>query len=383
MAILILSSEIGRKPLLGNERLPRENSPVRVSVIHPGELGAAELTAWRAMQQATEALAHPFLCPEFTLAIGTFRPEARVAVLTDGPDIFGFFPFERRRASVGVPIGAGLNDCQGLVHAPGAEWDPRQLLRACKLHAWRFDRLVEGQEAFARFVSGMAPSPVIDLADGFPAYQDKLRLKSPRFCLDVARRARKLSREAGELRFAVDERATAGLRKLMAWKSEQYQRNGWLDLFARPWIVDVVDYLFSTHAPWFSGLLSVLYAGETPVAAHFGLRAGRVLAGWFPAYDTRFSRQSPGLIQHLRMAEETPVLGVHQIDLGMGEERYKQTLRSYDLHVRAGMAVQGQLAGTAYRACGGPARWARSQVSKYPPLLRAADSLVRRDGRIG
>lgn len=360
-----------------------ESGPVQISVIHPDELRTADIAAWRAMQRATTALAHPFLCPEFTLAVGRFRPDARVGVLTDGPDTLGFFPFERRRGGVGVPIGAGLNDCQGLVHAPGLDCDPRVLLRGCGLHAWRFDRLVEDQQPFAGFASGMAPSPVIDLADGFAAYLDKLGLKSPRFCVDVARRARKLGREAGELCFVVDERETAALRKLMAWKSQQYRRNGWLDLFARPWIVDVVDYLFSTHDEWFSGLLSVLYAGETPVAAHFGLRAGRVLAHWFPAYDTRFSRQSPGLIQHLRMAEETAALGVHQIDLGVGEERYKQTLRSYDLHVREGIATRRRLAATAYRACDGPARWARRQVSNYPSLLRAADTLVRRDGRIG
>lgn len=356
---------------------------MQISVIHPDELRTADITAWRAMQQATTALAHPFLCPEFTLAIGRFRPGARVGVLTDGADIVGFFPFERRRGGVGVPIGAGLNDCQGVVHAPGLECDLRDLLRACRLHVWRFDRLVEDQQPFAGCVSGVAPSPVIDLADGFAAYLDKLTLKSPRFCVDVARRARKLGRGTGELRFVMDERETPALRELMAWKSQQYRRNGWLDLFARPWIVDAVDYLFSMHGAWFSGLLSVLYAGETPVAAHFGLRAGRVLAHWFPAYDIRFSRQSPGLIQHLRMAEETAALGVHQIDLGVGEERYKQTLRSYDLHVREGIATQGQLATIAYRACGGPARWARRQVSRYPPLLRAADTLVRRDGRIG
>ena len=28
----------------------------------------------------------------------------------------GFFPFERRRFGVGVPLGAGMNDCQGLPH---------------------------------------------------------------------------------------------------------------------------------------------------------------------------------------------------------------------------------------------------------------------------
>ena len=64
------------------------------------------------MQRKTGSLANPFLCPEFAVAVGSFRPGARVAVLADGPEIVGFFPFERRRLGVGVPIGAGLTDCR-------------------------------------------------------------------------------------------------------------------------------------------------------------------------------------------------------------------------------------------------------------------------------
>jgi hypothetical protein len=56
--------------------------------------------------------------------------------------IVGFFPFERRRFGIGVPIGAGLSDCQGFIHAPAADWRPRELQRACRLSEWQFDHLV-------------------------------------------------------------------------------------------------------------------------------------------------------------------------------------------------------------------------------------------------
>jgi CelD/BcsL family acetyltransferase involved in cellulose biosynthesis len=361
----------------------RGECQLQISVALPSELGPEEITAWHSMQRRTASLANPFLCPEFAIAVGSLRPEARVAVLTDGPEIVGFFPFERRPLGLGVPIGAGLTDCQGLIHAPAVEWDSRELLRACKVAVWKFDHLVEGQRPFERYAVAVAPSPVIDLTDGFAAYQEKLRVRSARFCNDLARKTRKLERDAGELRLVVDSRDAAGLRVLMAWKSDQYRRNGWIDIFDRPWIVDLVDYLFSTHSDRFGGLLSLLYAGETPVAAHFGLRSGHVLAHWFPAYDTRFSRQSPGLIQHLRMAEETAALGVHLIDMGTGAERYKQTLRSHDLYVAEGMVARGSFLGQAHQVRSALASWARRQIKEHPPLFRAADRLLRHYGRIG
>jgi CelD/BcsL family acetyltransferase involved in cellulose biosynthesis len=356
---------------------------VQISVTRPSELGPHEIAAWHSMQRQTRSLANPFLCPEFAVAVDKFRPDVRVAVLADGPAIVGFFPFERRRLGVGVPICAGLNDCEGLIHAPAVEWEPRELLKACKLAVWQFDHLVEGQRPFETFAVAVAPSPVIDLADGFAVYQKKLSLKSPQFCRDVARKARKLEREVGELRFAVDSRDITQLHMLLGWKSDQYRRSGRIDNFGRQWIVDLIEYLFSAHTDRFGGLLSVLCAGGTPVAAHFGLRHDHVLAHWFPAYNTSFGRHSPGLIQHVRMAEETAALGVHLIDMGTGPGRYKQTLKSRDLLVAQGMAAQGPLLAGSHRLRRGLSSWARLQVKQHPLLFRAADKVLRRYDRIG
>jgi CelD/BcsL family acetyltransferase involved in cellulose biosynthesis len=334
------------------------------------------------MQRKSAYLPSPFLCPEFAIAVDRFRVGTRVAVLADGPTITGFFPFERRRFGIGVPVGAGLNDRQGLIHAPGAEWDPRELLRACKIATWQFDHLAEGQWPFDRYKTATAPTPVIDMADGFAVYLEKLRVKSPQFCKDIARKARKLERENGELNFTVDSRNMTELRALMRWKSLQYHRNGWPDVFERAWIVEVVDYLFSIHDENFSGLLSVLCAEGVPVAAHFGLRAGPVLADWFPAYDARFGRQSPGVIQHLRMAEEIAGLGIRVIDMGKGQERHKETLKSYDLAVAEGVVTRGPLTASAHRAGSALAGQARRKIKRYPPLFRAADRLLRHYGRL-
>ena len=335
------------------------------------------------MQRETISLANPFLCPEFAIAVDNCRPGIRLAVLADGPTIVGFFPFERRRFGIGVPIAAGLTDCQGLIHAPAVDWEPRELLRACKLAEWQFDHLVGGQRPFERYVSATVPSAVIDLSDGFAAYTEKLRVRSPRFGGDVARKARKLERETGKLGFIFDSGDMSELRMLLRWKSDQYHRNGWVDVFARPWVVDLINYLFSIRSDHFSGLLSVLQNEGTPIAAHFGIRSGHTLAHWFPAYDARFSRHSPGLIQHLRMAEGCATSGINVIDMGTGAERYKQTLKSYDIFVTEGVVARGALSAYAHRVRTAQANWARRQIKRHPMLFRAADRLLRHVGRVG
>jgi CelD/BcsL family acetyltransferase involved in cellulose biosynthesis len=351
---------------------------VGISVVRPSELGSAEVAAWHGMQDRTPALASPFLSPEFTIAVGRIRSAARVAVLTEGHDITGFFPFERRRLGAGVPIAAGLTQYQGLVHAPGAEWDVRALLRACGISAWPFDHLVSGQKPFERYQATLVPSPVIDLSEGFAAYHASLRVAAPRFCSDVARKARKLAREVGELRTVADSREAGILRMLMGWKSEQYRRTGRPDQCSKPWIIELLDSLFATRASGLSGLLSVLYVGDIPVAAHFGLRSGPVLAHWFPAYDTRFARYSPGLIQHIRLVEESAASGVQLIDLGKGTKRYKETLKTGDQFIAEGIVARRSPLGAAHWACRAPQAWAIRQIRTHPPLFRAADTLLRR-----
>jgi len=354
---------------------------VQISVARPSELGPGEIAAWHAMQRLTKPLASPFLGPEFAVGVGHFRPDARVAVLADGPELVGFFPFERRRLGVGVPIGAGLNDGQGLIHAPGVEWDPRELLGACQVPVWQFDHLVEGQRPFEPYAVALAPAAVLDLTEGYAAYQDKLRVRCPEFCREVGRKRRKLERDAGVLSYQADARDMAGLRALMGWKSDQCRRNGWSDCFSRAWIVEAVEYLFTHRSEWFCGVLSLLYAGDTPVAGQFVLRAGNRIAGLFTAYDARFGNYSPGMIQFMQMAEELAAAGVDTIDMGPAAG-WKDTLKSHDVVMAQGMAATGRGVAAAHRARRALVSWAGRRARQHPPLFRAADRLLRHYGRI-
>jgi CelD/BcsL family acetyltransferase involved in cellulose biosynthesis len=215
------------------------------------------------------------------------------------------------------------------------------------------------------------PSPVIDLSDGFASYKAKLQARSPRLNRDLARRARNLARDAGALRFVNDSPDTSLMRTLMAWKSEQYRRIGAIDRFDRPWVVGLLDALHATRTDHVSGLLSATYAGDQPVAAQFGLRSGRLLAGWFTAYDPRFARHSPGMIQFMQMAEAFAAAGIHVIDLGEGAASYKERLKSHDVFVAEGIVTGPSMMATAHRARSALVQWTARTVLQHPRLYHA------------
>jgi CelD/BcsL family acetyltransferase involved in cellulose biosynthesis len=360
---------------------------VDISVYHPGELTAADRAAWTAMQSkahlhGSEELANPFLSPEFALAVGHCRRGVRIAVIREGGEPAAFFPFQRSAAGVGRAVGLGVSDAQGLVHRPGFTWDAKELLRACGLAVWEFDHLVAGQPPFQESATGAFASPVMDVDQGWDVYLRELRARSPKFTRTTLAKERKLERDTGPVRYVHDERDPAVLRTLMNWKSAQYRRTGRSDRFAHEWITRLVTRLFHTRSEPFAGILSVLYADGRPVAAHFGLRTERVLACWFPAYDPRYAKYSPGLVLHLRMAEAAAADGIAYLDLGRGRKEYKDSLRTRELQVYEGWATRRHPVAIGHRARRAPVRALRNLVVSRPELFESADRILKRVGKI-
>jgi CelD/BcsL family acetyltransferase involved in cellulose biosynthesis len=353
---------------------------MRVHVIHPSELGPGEIAVWRAMQRATQSLSNPFLSPSYAIAVGTVRPQSRVAVLMDGASIIGFFPFEKRRLGIGVPISGWVSSCQGVVHAAGAEWNAMELLRGCGLAAWKFDNLIPEQEPFQQYHLSTRPAPVIDLSCGFGAYYAAIRARKTRFCRELERKARKIEREIGDLHVECGSRDLGALRTLMAWKSEQYQRTAHVDRFEQPWLAGLLERLLACQTADLTGLLSVMSADGQVIAVQLGLRSGGLLVGWFTGYDTRHARYSPGLINLLRMAETVAAAGVNTIHMGKGALKYSCPLQNDDLMVSDGVVTSTSVVGMAQRAYSVTTKQALTLVRQAPILHRTLDRAFRRVG---
>ncbi|MFF8898352.1 GNAT family N-acetyltransferase [Streptomyces lydicus] len=358
-----------------------------VTVQHPHELSGADRAAWTALQSAAPSqgapqLANPFLAPEFALAVGRCRGGVRIAVIREDGRPAAFLPFHRSPLGVGRAVGLGVSDAQGLVHRPGFRWDARELLGACGLSVLEFDHLVDGQQPFRNASLRPHASPVIDVDQGYEAYLERLRGQSPKFVRTTLAKERKLGRDVGPVRYVHDERDPEALRTLARWKSAQYRRTGRSDRFAQPWIVRLVRDLFHTRTDSFAGLLSVLYAGDRPIAAHFGPRTRSVLSCWFPAYDAELAKYSPGLVLHLRMAEAAAAASMAYLDMGRGKAEYKDSLKTRELRVAEGWVMRPHPVALGHWAHRAPVRALRNAVLARPELRDPADRLLKRVGRI-
>lgn len=355
---------------------------MNITVVRPGDLGEPERFRWRELQKADPSLDNPFLSVEFAVAMDRLRDYVRVAVIQDGGKIAGFFPYERHSFGIGKPLGGFLTTCHGLIAEQGLKLDAKALLRACKLTVFDFDHMVAGQPTFAAYETDVRPAPVMDFTSGFEAWVEQVKANSPKNLKTVRYKERKLGREQGELRFEWASADPEVLRTLLNWKSDQYRRTGRVDRFAQPWIVELTEQMHAERSADFSGVLTMLYSGDVPVAGHFGLRTATTLVGWFPAYDTEFGKYSPGIVHHLQMAEAAAGSGLHMVDMGKGGKEYKDWLKSGTLYVAEGRVSRPSAAAAVHWMGRTPFNKARTIVTDRPSLYRVADRVLKGFGRV-
>ena len=302
--------------------------PLRFEILRPASLAAVHWQRWSEIQTAEPALESPYFRPEFTQAVAQVRRDVEVAVMFDGSDAIGFFPFQRGPLNIGKPVGGKLSDYHGVIARSGAQVDATELLRACRLAGWDFDHLVTAQPSFEPFATARGESPYLDLSQGYEAYLAQRRAAGCGELKEVARKARKCEREQGAITFELDSGDESVLDLLMQWKSAQFRQNGLADIFAFPWTAALLKKIHRNRSEKFSGLLTVLRLNDKPISILFSMRAAAVVHSWIFAYDKELAPYSPGSILLLKMAEAAEQHGITKIDLGKGSERYKLSMGS-------------------------------------------------------
>lgn len=295
---------------------------VDVDVADVDDLGPAVLDAWHQLRLASNSYASPFLAPEWAALVGRHMRGVKVAVGYQGSQPVAMLPFQPTRPRVAGPVGGRLNDVQGWIIDDCLDPDPVAFLRSAGLVAWDFDHLPACRTELHRFVSTWEDAPAIDLTDGYDAYARQLTAGGGKVLKKAATAARRIERDHGQLVFSWHDDDPEALDLLLCWKSAQYRRTGITDGIAQPGVEAVLRGA-AGGATGVNGVVATIRASGRVVAAHLGLRSGRLLHYWFPAYDPELAELSPGTVLLQRLAEHAPREDVTRIDLGKGEHGYK------------------------------------------------------------
>jgi CelD/BcsL family acetyltransferase involved in cellulose biosynthesis len=279
-----------------------------------------------------------------------------------------------RERSVLRPAGWPAADFQGPVLAPGTAFPPRLLLTG-GVRGFAFDHLLPSCPDFAPFVESSRPSPYLDVAGGLDGYLGRASRSGKDNMGQARRRAAKAERELGPVKFEADIVDDDALRRVVELKRAQYAATGVRDYFADPDRAALLNRLLHTRDPEFVGVLSTVYAGPHLLAAHFGIRSGRVLHWWFPVYDPAHSSLAPGWILLRELVAAAPTLGIHRIDLGRGDDEYKRRAKTGEVLVSQGIVTRSTTRKALRRA--GVSLVAAAKSSPLAPGLRRVVRTLR------
>lgn len=297
-------------------------------------LPAASLTdeythLWRQWSLAQPALQRAFLSVEFFQSVARVHPRVRLAVLSRNGAPSVLFPFQFAspfHAALGwaEPLGFGASDYFGAICAPGVTITPDELLRASSLNYLYFDHLHQSQSLFGLQSGRPRAGLLIRLDDGPDAYWNDLAARDPDFMKDTLRRVRQLEAAHGPLQLLHNPPSPLPhLQRLIDAKRSQYSATGAPDPLLVSWRLNLLPALLDTDTPQCRHALSILFAGDTWVASHFGLQCGSRLHYWFPVYNPQLRRFSPGRVLLRSLICRATELSISTIDRGAGESTAK------------------------------------------------------------
>ena len=295
------------------------------------------------MVTAGDRFSNPFFNPEYCRVISRVRPNVRVAVIREGDEFTGFFPFECDSRQVGRPVSGRLSDFQGIVSSEEPQLGIAELLAGCGLNRIQFDHWMADQKVIESHLDARFDSPFLDLSEGYEAFFQKRISQGSTRLKKVGQLTRKVARECGELVFTEHDEDPQAMELLLSWKSDQYRRTGALDIFAYPWVTEVLKQMSSVNADGFRGCMMTLRVAGRIVAVHLGMRTQKCVHWWFPAYDTAMGNYSPGLLMLMEGARYFASQGVRRIDLGSGDEAYKKSITTDHVWVAEGTVQLGKV----------------------------------------
>jgi len=342
-----------------------------IQVVKFSELTPSQIATWSRLQRADTTLESPYFHPDFSQCVASVRDDVEIGVIQQNGESVGFFPFQRRGKHAATPVGGRLSDYQGGICQRDVSWNAKEILTECGLTHWHFDHMLVSQAPWSAYHHATDLSPQINVAGSFEAYRMGLRKSAANEMRQTERKARKLAREIGPLRLEFRSPDRGLLEQLIRWKSLQYQRTRTTDVFSFPWTTALLDAIHTHPGEHLSGVLTVLYGGERPVAMHFGMQCRGLLHWWFPTYDPALASYSPGRILLLEMLQAAQSNDIHKIDLGRGVAPYKARAMTGSVTVAEGCVDLRPLARCLHDTYRSTKQWIRQSPIAGPARVPA------------
>lgn len=300
---------------------------IQVIAIH--DLTDEHEREWTELMTVNPAHRNGFLSPVFARVVEAHRPGVQVAVIRKERGV-AYLAFERAGKRTARACGLGISDMQGAVGEFDPAWWP-EVLEAMDVEVFDFDHLMADQAPAGCRVEY---APVVELSDGYEAYEEALQARHKKRIKSYDRKERGLIAEVGEYEFTYDDQRESTLAAIGRWKSAQYKRSGYADLFAQDWYVAVLkDLLATPRSQCFGVSASSLSVDGKVIAAQLNVVGNSVMSGWVTAFDRDYSKYSPGIVMLRHTLQQASASGITTYEFGKGDEGFKQDFKTGDVGV--------------------------------------------------
>jgi len=298
---------------------------VTIETLEWRELSASDLEGWEALRATHPHGTSPLLSPAFARLVSGVRGDLRVILARQGSRVLACMAVHVRPMGFARPAGAPFDDLSGPLIAPGCGLDARDLVEGAGLNAY---------SAKSAIVTGDAPGEgaalpyLIDVrGTDSAAYSEARRKEHAKRFKNFRRLQNKLEREKGAIEFRWGRPDLVALHELLSWKSQQFQRDGLLDITRATHsraVLDAAAHETPGDLAAFGGFMVELRCGGDLVAGHFGIREGAHFHPWISAYRPEFAEFAPGMVLLKQVIARMEEMGLETYQLADGHGHYKK-----------------------------------------------------------
>lgn len=295
-------------------------------------LSGSDIQHWSRLLDDADPGARAFLSPEFCFSVEEGQGQVFLLQVLQGDEIISAIPVQKDIGAAGVlggyrQVGLEISDHFQVLGSAELVMNVRPILARAKVSSLYVTHVPESEERKGLEIGHKTNGYRLRLESDTSDLATESRRRSPRYWSDAERCRRKIEREIGPLEFEWFSANSEKFKWLIDRKLEQYTRTGSLSsaLFD-PSVQKILRLLHGVDSPRFKGVLSVLSAGDELLAMHFGIQTPGHLHYWFPAYDTAFSKYSPGKVLLTCIISEASSHSLKSVDFGEGRADYKEAL---------------------------------------------------------